>query len=347
MPRVKPARRSALAPPPPPAVRWRASIDDHVVAARPRPAGGPVAAASISGPIAVLDDATGRIVRTLAGHRLGTPSIDWQPGGTTLASGGQDGTVRLWDAVTGRETAAADAGAAWVERVAWSPGGRRLAAAAGRHVSLLDDDGELLQRWSDHPSTVTDVGWSPDGTVLAASSYGGVSLWSPGRDEPRRLGWTGSSLALAWSPTGRHLATGDQDATVHFWIVPEASDFQMSGYATKVRQLAWDAAGRHLATGGGSDVTVWDCSPPGPAGTRPSVVEGDDTLVGVVAGQTRGRMIAFGSEGGRIVVFRAGSGRRSQRIEMGEGVSTLCWHPGDDGLLVGTEMGTVASINLR
>jgi WD40 repeat protein len=173
-----------------------------------------------------------------------------------------------------------------------------------------------------------------------------VTLWSPDAPEPLRLEWTGSSLVLAWSPTGHHLATGDQDATVHFWMVERRSDLQMSGYPTKVRELAWDSSGRHLATGGGSDVTTWDCAPPGPAGSRPVITEGDDSLVSVLAPQGRGALIAAGSAAGRLFVFRAGQAAVRGAIELDDGVSALAWFGDDAGLTAGTDTGAVMRIDM-
>ena len=40
---------------------------------------------------------------------------------------------------------------------------------------------------------------------------------------------------IPWSPDGKYIATGDQDSTVHFWIMSTGDDLQMSGYPTKVR----------------------------------------------------------------------------------------------------------------
>jgi len=42
-------------------------------------------------------------------------------------------------------------------------------------------------------------------------------------------------LARAWSPDGQYLCHGNQDATVHFWIVRSAKELQMWGYPTKIR----------------------------------------------------------------------------------------------------------------
>ncbi len=343
MPRVRPVRRSAalagqrahLT------VRWRTELEEHVIVARPSGDGALVAAAAVSGDVAILDAATGAPRHDHPGHAQGASCLDWRPGSRTLASGGHDGTVRIWDPQGCREL---EAGASWVERVRWSPDGSLLAGSAGRRITIWRPDGIVLAEWPDHPSTVTDIGWSPDGSLLAATSYGGVTLWSPDAPDPVRLEWTGSSLALAWSPTGHHLATGDQDATVHFWMVTRRTDLQMSGYPTKIRELAWDSSGRHLATGGGSDVTTWDCAPPGPAGSRPSIVEGDDSLVSALSAQWRGAMIAAGSQAGRIFAFRAGASGERGRIELMEGVSSLSWFPDDAGLLAGTDAGGVFSI---
>ena len=71
-------------------------------------------------------------------------------------------------------------------------------------------------------------------------------------------------------PTGRFIATGNQDSTVHLWITETGKDLHMSGYSTKVRELSWHANSRFLATGGGPAVVVWDFSGKGPAVVNPS-----------------------------------------------------------------------------
>jgi WD40 repeat protein len=346
MPRVRPVRRGATGGGARrgPSVTWHARLEDHVIGARASADGRLVAAASISGPVALLDAVHGTQVAMLAGHDHGTASIDWSPVAPVLASGGHDGRVMLWGAGSGAPAGTLGAGSSWVERVRWSPDGALLAAAAGRRVTLWRADGAVVAEWTDHPSTVTDIAWSPDGSLLAATSYGGVSLWSIERPDPVRLEWIGSSLALAWSPTGRHLATGDQDATVHFWDVMERSDLQMSGYPTKVRELAWDATGRHLATGGGVDVTVWDCAPPGPEGSLPAVAEGDGTQISALAAHPVAELIAAGSHGGRLFLFRPLGAAARGRIELGAGVSVLAWLADGRRLVAGTGAGDVVCL---
>jgi hypothetical protein len=56
--------------------------------------------------IKLWDLTSGRVLRTLAGHRGAVFSIDFSRDGTTLASGSLDATVGLWDVASGRERAA-------------------------------------------------------------------------------------------------------------------------------------------------------------------------------------------------------------------------------------------------
>lgn len=99
---------------------------------------------------------------------------------------------------------------------------------------------------------------------------------------------------VAWSPNGERLATGDQDASVHFWLVKKGTDLMMSGYPRKVRELAWDRTGSWLATGGGFQIIVWDCSI-SPEGTEPLVLEHHEVPLCKLAYQRRGNLLASAS----------------------------------------------------
>ncbi len=325
-------------------IGWRTDIGGYVSDLAFSPDGKSVAAASVEGPVRILD-VSGTVRHGLDGHSFGTTTLSWRPDSRSLASSGQDGKVRLWEAVRGEEKAALDGGSAWVEKVAFSPDGRFLVSTAGRGLRMWRPDGTLLWESLDHGSTVADVAWQPGSSKeLVCAAYGGLTLYRPSNPEPtRRFRWQGSTLVIAWSPNGKHIATGDQDATVHFWTVGSGEDLQMWGYPTKVRELSWNSTSRYLATGGGPLVTVWDCSGKGPSGTKPISLEAHEGLVGALAFQRRGSLLASAGEDGLVALWKVGTeGSLAASENVGSPVSGISWSPDEQFLAAGCEDGTVA-----
>lgn len=322
--------------------RWRADLGDHVIALEWSPTGKMLAAASVGGPV-TLFDADGRVLHTLAGHGFGTASLSWRADGSLLATAGQDGKVRLWDTATGAERAALSAGAAWVEHVRWHPSGDRFASAAGKKLKLWSADGAHLRDYPDHRATIADLAWRPGSGELTSATYGGAYVWpAEGAEPTHRLEWQGSVLKLAWAPDGSRLAHGNQDATVHFWLLATGQDLQMSGYPLKVRELSWDATGRYLATGGGDRVTVWDCAPPGPEGSEPLSFKGHAAPLAAVAFQAKGPLLASGGLDGKVLLFQPGKFKKAvARADAGAPVAQLAWSANDRWLAAGTETGGV------
>ncbi|HEX4607485.1 MAG TPA: WD40 repeat domain-containing protein [Urbifossiella sp.] len=330
---------------------WSASVPDHVVGLSWSPDGRFLAAAAVSGPVAVFD-AAGKIVHTLAGHGFGTSAVAWQPAGTLLATAGQDGTVRLWDATTGAEAHVLDAGAAWVEKLAWHPDGRLVAAAAGKAARVWDAAGNPVLTTPAQAGTVTDLGWRPGTSQLAVLGYGAANVYdaAAGGAVVHLFAWKGSPLALAWSPDGKILAHGNQDATVHFWYAATGTDLQMWGYPSKVRELSWDCTGRFLATGGGPMVCVWDCGgPKGPEGTQPQMLEGPEDTVTAVGCQRRGYLVAATARDGRVILWQPANKKAPKvgeyRFKDAE-AAALAWSPDDKALAAGAGDGTVAVLRV-
>jgi WD40 repeat protein len=324
-------------------VVWLGEVEDHVIDLAWSPDGDRLAAASVGGPVSLFDHASGEVRHHLAGHRFGTTALCWSPHGALLASAGQDGLARAWDAANGAERFRVEGGSAWVERVAWSPPGDVLATAAGRTLRLWDASGNLLLDAPPHPSTIADIRWRPRSHELASAAYGRLALWKPDKPEPTRaFAWKGSMLTLAWSPEGRYIATGDQDSTVHFWVVKTGEDLMMYGYPTKVRELSWDSVGRYLATGGGPQATVWDCSGKGPSGTTPLAIDRRRCLITALAFRPSGAVLAVGGEDGAVRAWRVAKDSAKLGVaNLGSEVTKVAWHPSGRSLAAATATGTV------
>jgi WD40 repeat protein len=322
---------------------WQADLGDHVIGLDWHPSGAALAAASVSGPVRVYD-ASGTTTHDLPGHGFGTTAVAWSADGAHLASAGQDGKAKLWDLTTGREKAALSGGAAWVEHLAWCPGADLLATAAGKKLRLWDAAGKLVREYPDHAGTIADVRWRPRFKLLASAAYGRLTLWTPEKSEPERtFEWKGGAmLALAWSPNGEFIATGNQDMTVRFWIVKTGTDLEMSGYPLKVRELAWDSTSRWLATGGGHIPCVWDCSGKGPAGRTPVQCEAHTERVTALAFRHVAPLLASAGADGLVALWAPAEGKACLRQErLGAEVTQLAWSPDDRRLAVGTAAGAV------
>lgn len=311
------------------------------------PDGTKLAAGLGDGPVVIIaPGGSPDAISVLEGHDGGTTSVAWRPRDADLvASGGLDGAIRVWSASGAHAARVHEVSPIdWVQRVAWRPDGAVLAGIAGRALVVLDDDG-IAHRFDDHESTLTDMAWHPRGRAIAVSHYGGLTSWSPRHADgtPRRFRWKGSSLRLAWSPDGRHVATGDQDSTVHFWIMKSGKDLQMWGYPRKVQELSWDSVGRHLATGGGPEVIVWDCSGAGPAGTEPVVLDVDGTPLVDVAFAPAGRAMAAVTDGGTLAVWdMRDPNAGGVEVDLPAAATALAWSPDGRRLAVGDAGGGVS-----
>ena len=340
-------RRKGKSNPPKPSLKpvWRTHIDDHPIGLAWSPDGKKLAVAGVSGPITLFNGADGAVQHMLPGHTFGTMAISWHKSSRLLASVGQDGKVRLWDTRTGSQTSEMAGGASWVERVAFSPAGDWLVSAAGRKLRLWNATGELSCEFPDANSTITDIKWRHDGKRFAVTAYNGVVLYGPTRAEPlRRFEWQGSSLTLEWSPDGKHIATGDQDSTVHFWLVESGQDLQMWGYETKVLELAWSFNSRYLATGGGTQAVVWDCSGKGPENTKPVMLEGHRDLIKHLKFQRRGMLLASGGKDGLLAIWKV---EKKKTVMLADAVfkapiAGLDWSPDDRRIAVSDESGTLS-----
>ena len=208
-------------------------------------------------------------------HANGGNALSWCFDGEEFASAGHDGLVKIWDGQSGQQLCALEGGDPWVTKVAYSPDSKVLASSASRHLKLWDQTRQTIYASSEHDSTIADLAWNPDGSGIAVAAYNGLTIHAKGKQkQPRKYKWKGSSLALAFSPDAKYIASGEQDCTVHFWNRKSGEHAQMWGFPTKVLELSWDYSGRWLATGGGAAIGLWDCGGGGPEGTRARMLEG-------------------------------------------------------------------------
>lgn len=306
---------------------WRAAVDDAPVAISVRD--GLVAIAGAEGTAWILQACDGSPAGTvtLPGGLL---AVALAPGARHLALAGPAGHA-LWPCSGGR-TEIAETGA-WSAAVSWADAGR-VAVASGRCARVLSADSEPLWMSGAAESTVTDLAWLRDGRRLAVAAYGSVACYERHQTAPVAVyPYVGSHLALDVSEGGRWICSGNQDASIHIWRTRDARELTMSGYPEKVSRLTFDDTGTWLAADGAPDITVWDFSGKGPAGTKPRSLRAHETITAMAWRPGPDGHLASGGDDGKVALWRATSGRpgarlRPARVLPGPGraaVAALAW----------------------
>jgi WD40 repeat protein len=251
------------------------------------PDGALLAVGLISGPVQLWDVASRKLIATFPA--AGSMVAAFSPDGTTLAVG--DGSsVQLWRLTPRRLIASVQSGSGQrVDSVAFSPGGAlvaisvqngptRLVAVASRHVvATLPGPAQ---------SFLATTAFNPDGTILAVTTAplpqgtGAIGptttrLWTvpAGRLLATLPVQSGTEVdAMAFSPDGSTLATGDQDGSTWLWNVAAVTDTPSATLhegGTPVDAMAFSPDGGTLAVGTGSGVQFWNAAAGRLASTLP------------------------------------------------------------------------------
>ena len=321
---------------------WHGKLDDFTTSLAWSPDGAHLAVGSVSGQVAIYDVAAGKALHILENaHGDGCDTLAWRPDSKALATAGRDGKWKLWDAISGKVLAEHEAGAMWAEHLAWStkPIGERghlLAVGAGKQVTLWNEQGAASGEPLKPRKTVTDLAWIMGGTTLAIATSTEVIVHNPADGDERVFEAKDPILAMAFSPSGKWLMTGNQDATIHVWQTDSDAQMHMRGFPAKVRQLAWHRGSRWLATGGGPGIAVWDCSGKGPEGRMPMQLEWHTEPVSALHYQPEGDWLASGARDGSLAVWSP-TQRQNQiaRAKIPSGVTRVAWSP-DGKLLAAT-----------
>jgi WD40 repeat protein/serine/threonine protein kinase len=197
--------------------------------------------------------------------------------GERLASAGADGAVRVRNRKTGENREFDNAHGEFACCVAFHPHGDHLASVgADRRVKVRDLTADpprvVFERECDAVpayGTAYSAAFSPlDPDHLAVGFAGTVTVWNWRTEKPVHTfaGHETDRISLAFSPDGRHLATGNWQGTVRLWDAVAGGDplhtfTQTGGDRHPITALAFSPDGTRLAVASfARRVDVWDAT---------------------------------------------------------------------------------------
>ncbi|MEH2416464.1 WD40 repeat domain-containing protein [Nostoc sp.] len=325
---------------------YSGTLSDYVTAIAWSPQGKTLAATSAAGEVVLWND--GELTTLQTGNGKSVDCLAFSPDGKFLAVGGQDGQVKIW-----RDTeliATLENAPAWVDKLAWNYTTNQLAFSLGRYVQVWDaDTDEIVVTLNFDNSSVLGIDWRIDGQYLAISGYKGVKIWhSQNWDEdPYSLDMTTVSLAMAWSPDGKFLASGNMDrsVTVLEWNNPDP--WVMRGFPGKIRQLAWSEAitkvgAPILASSSVEGIVVWEKLEDDSLGWEARVLTNHVGVINAIAFAPKSFLLASAAADGWLCLWNKAKEVSQIITGVSGGFSTLAWHPlgkllaagGDQGELV-------------
>ncbi|PHJ63730.1 WD40 repeat-containing protein [Nostoc linckia z18] len=318
-------------------------LADYVTAIAWSPQGEILAAISAAGEVVLWNNGQLTSLQTVNGKSV--DCLAFSPDGKFLAVGGQDGQVKIWQDT--ELIATLQNAPAWVDKLAWNYTSNQLAFSLGRYVQVWDaDTREIVVTLNFDNSSVLGIDWRIDGQYLAIAGYKGVKIWHSQNwdDEPYILDMPTVSLAMAWSPDGKFLASGNMDrsVTVLEWNNPDP--WVMRGFPGKIRQLAWSEATTNLgapilASSSVEGIVVWEKLEDDNLGWEARVLTNHVDVINAIAFAPKSFLLASAGADGWLCLWNRANEVSQIITGVSGGFSSLAWHPQGKLLAAGGEKG--------
>jgi WD40 repeat protein len=191
-----------------------------------------------------------------------------------------------------------------------------------------------------HSDSVVSIAFTPDGKTLVTSDNHAIRLWDVASAKERSVLTKDSSVgkAVAVSPDGKWLASGDWDGMVRLWDrASGAKAATLAGHTGPLLTVAFSPDGSLLASGGRvaraatAEVKLWDMRTRTEIASLPGVAD----PVGRLAFSPDGTTVAVGDVKGRVFLWDVASKRVRRTFSGQASVSRVVWSPDGRRLISG------------
>ena len=267
------------------------------------------------------------------GHLLDVLSAAYSPSGQHIATGSKDKRIRVWDSESGQEILTLNGHTGEVNGVFFSPDGRRI-------VSGSDD--KTLTVW-DAPSEIPDVlkgKAEAEMYHVARTLRNRVGLQNSAEEKSQEelftlKGHTAGVTSVAFSPDGKRIISGSNDATVKVWdnvsgqgaLVLERADGSGSS-------VCFSPDGKRIVSGGtDKSLKVWDTE----SGLVILILTGHLGGVNSVSYSPDGKWIVSGSDDSTLKVWDAKAAQEKFTLTGHAGsVRSVCFSPDGKWIVSGS-----------
>ena len=254
---------------------------------------------------------------TLRGHLLRVSGVAFLDSGRRVASASDDKTVKIWDIASGQAILTLRGHTHDLTGLTCSPDGLRLASTSGDRTTRIWDASAVVPKpkqevftLKGHTDQVWGLAYSSDGQRLVTTGWDRTArIWDTQTGEPDFMldRFIGVVFGAAFSPNGRHIATGsvkhadDEPSPLKVWDATTGQEvLPLVGKRNEAFAVAYSPDAQWIVAGEfGGNTTVWEAT----TGTWLRTLPSKGERIHGVAFSRDGRRLACLANDGLVDVY--------------------------------------------